>query len=128
MTKNLSWRLSKLPTPDEVRELVKDKIITQEEAREILFKSFDEQDSQIKDAKKIKLEEEIKILRNLVEKLSQNNYQRIVDVITVEKPIYVDKDWYQPYKYWCTNATSALNTNSVTSEMTTACSAFNSIL
>ena len=38
MTKKLNWRLSKLPTPDEVRELVKDKIITQEEAREILFK------------------------------------------------------------------------------------------
>ena len=35
--KNLKWRLSKLPTPDEVRELVKDKIITQDEAREILF-------------------------------------------------------------------------------------------
>ena len=35
MTKDLKWRLSKLPTPDELRGLVKDKIITQEEARDL---------------------------------------------------------------------------------------------
>jgi hypothetical protein len=42
MTTKLVWRLGKLPSPDEVRELVKDKIITQEEAREILFSQEDE--------------------------------------------------------------------------------------
>ena len=41
MTKELKWRLGKLPTPDEVLKLVNDKVITKDEARDILFKSED---------------------------------------------------------------------------------------
>jgi hypothetical protein len=41
MTNKLVWRLSKLPTPSELTELVKEKIITQEEAKEILFSEND---------------------------------------------------------------------------------------
>ena len=57
MTKKIVWRLSKLPTADELRELVKDKIITQEEAREILFNLETEEERDKKS-----LESEIKFL------------------------------------------------------------------
>ena len=44
MTNVLKWRLGKLPSPLEVSTLVNDKIITKEEAREILFKTETEED------------------------------------------------------------------------------------
>ena len=67
----LNWRLSKLPTPDEVRELVKDKVITQDEAREILFSQETEEERD-----KNSLESEIKFLRELVDKLAKGNFSR----------------------------------------------------
>ena len=92
MTKKLVWRLGKLPSPDEVRELVKDKIITQEEAREILFSQETEEDRD-----KGSLKEEIKFLRELVQKLS--NRSTIIETIKyIEKP-YTNLGWYQPYVY-----------------------------
>ena len=104
MTKKLSWRLSKLPTAEEVRELVKDKIITQDEARDILFTNDDTSTTEktYKD-----LEDEIKFLRALVDKLSQQNYHHLVEVIkTIEVPIYIEKPWYKPYIAWCSNEIS----------------------
>ena len=57
MTKHeeLVWRLGKLPTVEEITTLIDKKIITQEEARQILFnkKDVDERD-------KKSLEDEIK--------------------------------------------------------------------
>ena len=100
MTKNkqLKWRLGKLPTPDEVRELVKDKIITQEEARDILF---NEETEESRDEDSLKAE--IKFLRELVEKLS--SHSQIVETIRyIEKP-YVNKPWYDPYTIWCSAGT-----------------------
>lgn len=41
MTNKLKWRLSRLPEAQEVAQLVKDKIITIEEARQILFSEED---------------------------------------------------------------------------------------
>ena len=102
MTKTkLSWRLGKLPTPEEVSKLVNDKIITHEEAREILFKSEEDRD-------KSSLEEEIKFLRELVEKLAKSRSQ-IVEVIREVQPIYYHSTWTQPYTYWC-DGTSGINT------------------
>lgn len=96
MTKTLNWRLSKLPTPDEVRELVKDKIITQEEARDILFSKEEQEDRDKKS-----LESEIKFLRELVERLSQNNRSAIYETVKyIEKP-YIRWNWYKPYGVWC---------------------------
>lgn len=94
MTKKLIWRLGKLPSPDEVRELVKDKIITQDEAREILFSS-EEQTTR----DKASLESEIKFLRELVDKLSQNRSQ-IVRIFDSIQPIYVQQPWIKPYICW----------------------------
>ena len=96
MTKNLKWRLSKLPTVEELLQLVKDKVITQEEAKEVLFSSETEEDRD-----KDSLKEEIKFLKQVVENLSRNNSARIVEIIReVEKP-WKPYPWYQPYQAWC---------------------------
>jgi len=97
MTKKLIWRLKEQPSTESLRELVKDKLLTNDEAREILFSSQEETDRDVKS-----LEAEIKFLRDLVEKLSQNKSQ-IVEVIKEVKVPYSNYDWYQPYHYWCGN-------------------------
>ncbi len=94
--KKITWRLSKLPAPDELRELVKDKIITQEEARGVLFKEVEEIEGD-RDVKSF--ESEIKFLRELVEKLSKGNTQIIETIRTIEVP-YIRDRWYQPYCHW----------------------------
>lgn len=97
----LKWRLSKLPTPNEVSELVKDKIITQEEARQILFSKETIEEKTVED-----LKEEIKFLKQLVEKLSSNNSTKIIEVIReVQKP-YQGGIWYRPYYEWTCGGSS----------------------
>lgn len=94
MTK-LNWRLSKLPTPDEVRELVKDKIITQDEAREILFNLESEEERDKKS-----LESEIKFLREIIDKLAGRS-AKLVEVIREVRVPYYQYQWVQPYTIWC---------------------------
>lgn len=109
-TTKLIWRLSSLPTPSELQELVKDKIITQEEAREILFTK---EDSEERDKKS--LESEIKFLRDLVDRLSKDRKVITETIKVIEKPYY-HYDWYGPYKWYCTTANSAsANANAYTS-------------
>lgn len=96
----LVWRLGKLPTPDELRELVKDKIVTQEEAREILF-NFETEEERDKKS----LESEIKFLRELVEKLAKGR-DRIIETIREVKVPYIYYRWYKPYEIWCENNVS----------------------
>lgn len=92
----LIWRLKEQPTSESLRELVKDKILTNEEAREILFSSevVEERDSN-------SLKNEIKFLRDLVEKLSQNRSQIVEIIKEVRNPIYIRDHWYKPYEIWC---------------------------
>lgn len=99
MKKNtkLVWRLGKLPTPDELRELVKDKIITQEEAREILF---DQEDGDTKS-----LKEEIKFLRQVVQDMGASKY---TTVIRDYYPKFNNHGWYQPYYNTCSGVTNAI--------------------
>jgi hypothetical protein len=94
MKKKIIWRLSKLPTPDEIRELVKDKIITQEEAREILLSESD-----IDERDKKSLEEEIKFLRQIVEKTTSRN--TIVETIKYIEKYYYSNPWFATYTSWC---------------------------
>ncbi len=104
MTKQLKWRLGKLPTPDEVLKLVNDKLITKEEARDILFNEVDESK---RDEESLK--EEIKFLRELVAKLS--NQSKIVETIRyIEKPYY-NYGWYAPYVTYCSNTASLTGGN-----------------
>lgn len=111
--KKLTWRLSKLPTPDELQGLVKDKIITQEEAREILFRSEDDTE---RDSESFK--SEIKFLRDLVEKLSSTSRSTVIEYI-YSRPY--DYGWYKPYVTWCgsvqnlmTPVTAGLSSNTIT--------------
>jgi hypothetical protein len=71
----LVWRLGERPTSEELRNLISDEIISKEEARKILFNEETQEDRDKKS-----LEEEIKFLRKLVEKLS-NSRQTIKEVI-----------------------------------------------
>jgi len=97
MTKKikLNWRLKSLPTVDELQKLVDCKLITQEEAREILFtkEEYEERDSK-------SLKEEIKFLRELIEKLSNNRNDTITYIEAVSKPYY-KYGWYGAYDTWC---------------------------
>ena len=99
MTKKLVWRLGKLPSPDEVRELVKDKIITQEEAREILFNNETEKEVEEKD-----LKSEIQFLREIIDKLRKIGDRRDIEQIIIAVP-YTTQPWYPPYRHWCGGTT-----------------------
>ena len=95
MTTLLKWRLGKLPTSDEVLRLIDNKIITKEEGRDILFNQETEEDVNKKD-----LQEEIKFLREVVQKLSSNKTKIIEVIKEVQKPYY-QWGWYGPYATWC---------------------------
>lgn len=91
------WRLKEQPTTQSLQELVKNNLLTKEEAREILFSSQEQEDRD-----KESLKSEIKFLRELVEKLSNNRSQIITTIREVEVP-YRQYPWYEPYKYYCGN-------------------------
>ena len=92
MTKKLTWRLSNLPTVEELNTLIEKKIITKEEARDVLFSSEE-------DVGKKNLKSEIKFLRKLIEKLSGND-TIIENIRIIERP-YRRYPWYEPYNTWC---------------------------
>lgn len=114
MTTKLKWRLGKLPTSNEVIDLLTQKLITKEEAREILFNEIDESK---RDEESLK--EEIKFLKELVSKLTSRS--NIVETIRyVEKP-YSTYTWYRPYEVYCSTGipnssytTATLGTNNLT--------------
>ena len=91
----IKWRLKEQPTSESLRELVKDKILTNEEAREILFskETIEERDAD-------SLRAEIGFLRSLVEKLSESRSQIITTIKEIQVP-YKRWDWYKPYDVWC---------------------------
>ena len=97
MTKKLIWRLRESPTSKSLMELIESKLLTKEEAREILFSSEtkDERDSK-------SLKSEIKFLRELVEKLSDGNNTRVIKII---KDYNYPYSWYKPYYTWQGSAT-----------------------
>ena len=106
MTKTIIWRLKEQPSSESLRELVKDGILTKEEAREILFSSQTEEDRDKKS-----LESEIKFLRELVEKLSNRSSTRIVEVIKEVEVPWRRWDWYRPYQIWCSGTTDLTTTS-----------------
>lgn len=118
MTKKIKWRLGDLPTPDELRGLVGDGLLTKEEAREILFVEQDEKARDTKD-----LEAEIKFLRELVERLSKNSQTVITTIREIERP-WSRYPWYQPYYTWC-NAVGGSNISLLSSGTSTLTSQAN---
>ena len=118
----LVWRLSNRPTPAEVAELLTQEIINKEEAREILFSEETDEDRDKKS-----LESEIKFLRELVDKLSEDRSQIITTIKEVQVP-YIKYPWYPQYQIWCGGAggtgtayysNTALNSNSSFSSINT---------
>lgn len=106
-TKKLVWRLKEQPTTESLRELVKDGVLSKEEAREILFSSETEEERDKKS-----LESEIKFLRELVDKLSNRN--ETIKIIETIKPRYHHYPWYNPYVTWCVGYPTTNSGNSVT--------------
>jgi lipopolysaccharide biosynthesis regulator YciM len=94
MTKKIIWRLREQPSTESLRKLVEDKILTKEEAREILFSS-----EEVKERDENSLKEEIKFLRELVEKLAKSRSEIITTIKEVEVP-YKKCPWSEPYITW----------------------------
>lgn len=67
MTKKLNWKLKQLPTASEVADLVHNKIITAEEAKQMLFTESDDKDPTMSELKR-----QIEFLEGLVTELSKN--------------------------------------------------------
>jgi hypothetical protein len=91
--KELKWRLTDLPTGDEVASLVEQKVITTEEARQILFNEDKDSSTKVKE-----LEEEVKFLRELCDKLAAKTtggWQTIVHEYRGYHPYY--HRWYGTY-------------------------------
>jgi hypothetical protein len=95
MTKKIIWRLSEKPSTESLQKLVSSGILTKEEAREILFNEVEESDRSIDS-----LKEEIRFLREIIEKLSSR--EKIVEVV---KEYHYTQPWYQPYHYWTMGTT-----------------------
>lgn len=108
-TTKTKWRLSELPTPSELTELVTAGILTKEEAREILISLETDEERDKKS-----LQGEIKFLRELVEKLSSNRRADIIrEIQVIEKPYY-RQPWFQPYYSYVNAVGSATMTASTT--------------
>lgn len=103
MTKKetLKWRLSKLPTSDEVLALIKDGVITKEEGKAILFSTESEEERD-----EASLKAEIKFLRELVEKLANKQTDRIVETIRLVQKPYYGYGWYKPYDQYVFGSSS----------------------
>lgn len=94
MTKTeLKWRFGKLPTSEEVIKLLEKELITKEEAREILFKEEVHEERDVTSYK-----EEIKFLRELVDKLSSDR-TKVIETIKYLQPSYTGT-WIGPYASW----------------------------
>ncbi len=89
----LKWRLTKLPTVDELTLLVEKNIVTKEEAKEILFNN-ETDESRDKDS----LKDEIKFLRGMIEKLADKS--RVSSIVYEYRDMYPNVQWYTPYYSW----------------------------
>ncbi len=110
MKKKLIWRLGKLPTVEELIMLINDKLITKEEAKDILFNFEDEK----KEDSLESLKSEVKFLKEIIEKLSRNNPYQLYQYVQQVQPIYYRQPWYQPFVTYCSASNQKL-TGGVTS-------------
>lgn len=112
--KDLKWRLTELPTGDEVASLVEQEVITKEEARELLFNEGEDKSKKVKE-----LEEEVKFLRELCDKLAakSNGWTTIVREYHDYRPKY--PVWYSSYG-GVINAVSTTTTGAIGANFTAA--------
>ena len=95
MTKKtfMRWKLKTLPTPTDITALIEKGVISKDEARDILFNSEEVGERSIDS-----LKQEIKFLRELVEKLA--NRSQITTTIKEVRVPYHNYTWYKPYHNW----------------------------
>lgn len=80
--KSLVWRLQNKLTLEDIEKMLSLKIIDEKEAKELTFNTAD-------DNEKVKsLEEQVKFLKELVEKLSNNNYPQLWTYYSSYTPRY----------------------------------------
>jgi polyhydroxyalkanoate synthesis regulator phasin len=95
MTKQeLKWRLKDLPDATGIAELVKQGVVTKEEARELLFNKVDQTDGDKVQA----LEKQIAFLEEMVRELAKNrtvNTFHTTEIIKRYEPYYYPRYWMQ---------------------------------
>lgn len=104
--KKLVWKLKELPTAEAIADLVDTKVITPEEARDILFKEEAKQSDEVE-----ALKEMVKTLQEMVHDLlsRQNNITLVPYTKVVEVPIKTTPYWD---RYWtCTGTTTSSSGN-----------------
>lgn len=104
----LKWRLSKLPTVEELTSLVDKKIITTTEAKAVLFSQNSEEESN-----KLGLQEEIEFLRALVQKMASSRSEIVKSIEYIHVP-YKNAPWYPGYQAWCSSNLGSSNLNTQT--------------
>jgi len=95
------WRLKTLPSVNDVITLIENKLITKEEANEILFTEQTKESTE-------SLESEIKFLREIVSKLSNGQTTKIIETIRETPNHYNQFGWYKPYQIWCNSTTTGV--------------------
>jgi len=96
--KILKWRLKDKPTVDDVTQLLDKGLLSKDEARQIILDETDIKHSDI-----LALQDEIKLLRELVLKISEQN-SRLQVIKIIERNIdNVPFRWTQPYTVYCSN-------------------------
>ena len=102
MTNTLKWRLTKLPTVEELTLLVEKNIVTKEEAKKVLFNNETERDIE-------SYKQEIKFLKEVIDKLGDR--EKIVTVVEKYIQPYLTQPFYQPYYFYVTSGTTNLTMN-----------------
>lgn len=109
--KNLVWKLKDLPDATEIADLVANEVITPTEARKILFS--EKTDEELESEKVAALEEQVKFLRGLVEKLSSQPPQVVYKYIDNYRPREVWLSTSTPTPYKLTGGTVMANLSSM---------------
>lgn len=104
--KNLIWRLKDKPSVEDVTELLKEQVVTKEEARDLLFNEAGSDSEKLRDLKK-----QVEYLEDLVKELSKSRVQNY-PVVT---PAYVEKwierkHWEPSWIYYSSNVSSTGST------------------
>jgi hypothetical protein len=104
MKKKLIWRLSNLPTVEDLKTAVEAGLLTKEDAKDMLVRSEEEVPTdQLKEVK-----DELKLLRDLVMKIAaEPKFAPITYPIIFERikevPSYPTRPWTSPWIHYCSS-------------------------
>jgi len=103
--KKLVWKLSKLPEAEELKTLVEAKILTTQEAKEIVVRQEEEKQIDKDELKDVK--DELKLLRELVLKMAAEKPQPYIQIVEryIERLPYRPSNPWGPYITWSSQTT-----------------------